>query len=83
MSFPVRAKPSTSQMRRGRLPEASCRHVRVDGLERLSGRNAYPSGITPSTIMSPTHHMVRSRTEIRLGVRAHNVPITNRAHAPL
>jgi transposase len=41
-------------MRRGRLPARSCRHARVDGPDRPSGRNASPSGITtPSTIMSP------------------------------
>jgi hypothetical protein len=40
-------------MRRGRLPYISCRHARVDGLERSSGRNASPSGITPSNILSP------------------------------
>jgi len=47
-----------------------------------SGRNAYPSGITPSTIMSPTRRTKGSRTEIRLGARAHNTRITCRAHAP-
>jgi hypothetical protein len=29
-------------MRRGRLPASGCRHVRVDGLKTLSGRNASP-----------------------------------------
>ena len=56
----------------------------MDGLHRQSGRNASPSGITPSTIMSPirTQH-AGSRTEIRLGARAHTTdPTTNRAHAP-
>ena len=83
MSFPVRVKPSQSPMHRGRLPALSCRHPRVDGPERPSGRNAYPhSGITPSTIMSPARHTAGSRTEIRLGARAHNTRITNRAHSP-
>jgi len=42
-------------MHRGRLPTLCCRHVRVDGLQRPSGRNASPCGSnTPSTIMSPT-----------------------------
>ena len=54
MTLPVRAKPFVTQMRRGRLHARSCRHVRVDGPYRPSGRNASPSGITPSTIMSPT-----------------------------
>jgi hypothetical protein len=71
----VRAKPSPSPMRRGRLPTSSCRHDHVDGLERQSGRNASPSGVTPSTIMSPTRPTAGSRTEIRLGARAHTPPI--------
>ena len=51
----VRAQPSLNPMHRGRLPAiVDCRHACVDGLQRLSGRNAYPSGITRSTIMSPT-----------------------------
>jgi transposase len=79
MSFPVRAKPSHSPMRRGRLPACSCRHSRVDGPERPSGRNASPSGITQSTILSPTPK-TGSRTEIRPGARAHTT--TNRPHAP-
>lgn len=83
MNFPVRVKPSQSPMRRGRLPACSRRHPRVDGPERPSGRNAYPhSGITPSTIMSPARHTAGSWTEIRLGARAHNTPITNHAHSP-
>jgi hypothetical protein len=83
MSFPVRAKPFVTPMRRGRLPTGSCRHVRVDGLERPSGRNASPSGITPSNIMSPAPEPTRgSRTEVRLGARAHNTRTTNHAHAP-
>ena len=83
MTFPVRAKPFVTQMRRGRLPAASCRHAHVDGPERPSGRNASPSGITPSNIMSPTPEPTRgSRTEVRLGARAHNTRTINRAHAP-
>ena len=75
MSFPVRAKPFVTQMRRGRLPAASCRHARVDGPERPSGRNASPSGITPSNIMSPAPEPTRgSWTEVRLGARAHTHP---------
>ena len=83
MSFPVRAQPFVTQMRRGRLPAASCRHHQVDGPERPSGRNAYPGGITPSNIMSPIPEPTRgSRTEVRLGARAHTTRTLDRAHAP-
>ncbi len=82
MTFLVRAKPFVTQMRRGRLPACSCRHVRVDGLQRLSGRNASPSGITPSNIMSPAPEPTRgSWTEVRLGARAHMTRTINRARA--
>ena len=37
--------PSLTPMRRGQLHARSCRHDHVDGLHRLSGRNASPSGI--------------------------------------
>jgi len=77
----VRAKPSLTPMHRGRLPATCCRHHQVGGLERLSGRNASPSGITPSTIMSPARKD-GSWTEISLGARAHTTSTTNRAHAP-
>jgi hypothetical protein len=83
MSFPVRAKPFVKQMRRGRLPECSRRHRLVDGPERPSGRNASPSGITPSNIMSPAPEPTRgSRTEVRLGARAHTTHTLDRAHGP-
>jgi hypothetical protein len=82
MTFQVRAKPSSSQMRRGQLPAGPCRHARVDGPERPSGRNASPSGITPSNIMSPARSQPRSWTEVRLGARAHKIRTTNHAHAP-
>jgi hypothetical protein len=82
MNFPVRAKPLVTPMRRGRLPAFSCRHASVDRLERLSGRNASPSGITPSNIMSPARNQPGSWTEVRLGARAHNIHPINRAHAP-
>jgi hypothetical protein len=82
MTFPVRAKPFVTQMRRGQLPTFCCRHARVDGLERLSGRKASPSGITPSNIMSPARTQPGSRTEVSLGARAHNTRTANRAHAP-
>jgi hypothetical protein len=83
MSLSVRAKPFVNQMRRGRLPAVSCRHVHVDGPERPSGRTASPSGITRSNIMSPAPEPTRgSWTEVRLGDRAHTTRTTNRAHAP-
>ena len=82
MTFPVRAQPSLTPMRRGRLPAGSCRHLQVDGPERPSGRNASPSGITPSNIMSPARSQPGSWTEVRLGARAHNTHTTYRAHAP-
>ena len=83
MTFPVRAQPFVNQMRRGRLPAVSCRHHQVDGPERPSGRNASPSGITPSNIMSPAPEPTRgSRTEVRPGARAHTTRTVDRAHAP-
>jgi hypothetical protein len=82
MSSSVRAKPFVKPMHRGQFPAVSCRHARVDGPERQSGRNAYPSGVTPSTIMSPAGRTAGSRTEIRLGARARNTRTINRAHAP-
>src|ERR1019366_3235362 len=83
MTLPVRAKPLTP-MRRGRLPACSCRHQPVDGLHRQSGRNASPSGTTPSTIMSPIQPQhPGSRTKIRLGARAHEHPrLPTRNHSP-
>jgi hypothetical protein len=82
MTFPARAKPSQSQMRRGQLLPGSCRHHLVDGPERPSGRNASPSGITPSHIMSPAPEPTRgSWTEVRLGVRARNTLTADRARA--
>jgi hypothetical protein len=82
MSSSVRAKPFIKPMHRGRLPASSSRHAHVDGPERQSGRNASPSGVTPSTIMSPARRTAGSRTEIRLGARAHTTRSANRAHAP-
>ena len=79
----MRATPLITQMRRGQLPPTPCRDVRVDGLERPSGRNASPSGITPSNIMSPTREPTPgSRTEVRLGARAHTTRTANHANAP-
>jgi hypothetical protein len=82
MTTSLCALPSLTPMPRGRLPALSCRHDQVDGLHRPSGRNASPSGITPSTIMSPTRKPAGSWTEIRLGARAHTTRTANRPHAP-
>ena len=82
MTLPVRAKPFVNQMRRGRLPAGSCRHHQVDGPERPSGRNASPSGITPSNIMSPARNQPESRTEVSPGARAHTNRPIGRANAP-
>ena len=82
MTTSLCALPSLTPMHRGRLPARSCRHDHVDGLHRPSGRNASPSGITPSNIMSPARSQPGSWTEVRLGARAHNTRSSNRAHAP-
>ena len=79
----MRAQPFITQMRRGRLPAGSRRRHLADGPERPSGRNASPSGITPSHIMSPAPEPTRGlRTEVRLGARAHTTRTSNRPHAP-
>jgi transposase len=80
MTHGLRAQPSLTPMHRGRLPACSCRHDRVDGLHRPSGRTA--SRNTPSTIMSPLRSHPGTRTEIRLGVRARTTRTTHHAHAP-
>src|SRR5207247_5957109 len=77
----MRAQPLITPLHRGRRPTVSCRHARVDGPERPSGRNAV-CGITPATIMSPTRSHPGPRTEIRPGARAHHTPTNHRAHAP-
>jgi hypothetical protein len=83
MSFPVRAKPYVTQIAAAGSPQPPARHAHVDGPERPSGRNASPSGITPSNIMSPAAEPTRrSWTEVRLGARAHTTCTINRAHAP-
>src|SRR5512132_906517 len=69
-------------MRRGQLPAYCCRNPRVDGPERTSGRNSYPSGITPSTIMSPTRSQPGPWTEVSPGARAHT-PADSASTAPV
>jgi hypothetical protein len=80
----MRAQPLITPMHRGRLPACSCRHPLpgVDGPERPSGRTALPSGVTPSTIMSPAPSHPGPRTEIRPGARAH-APTPSAATAPV
>src|SRR5436309_4920516 len=78
----MRAQPSLTPMHRGRLPAVPCRHARVDGPERPSGRNAI-CGITPSTIMSPTRSQPGPWTEIRPGARAHAPLSDSAATAPV
>ena len=83
MTFSVRAKSFVTQIAAAGSPQPPARHAHVDGPERPSGRNASPSGITPSNIMSPAPEPTRgSRTEVRPGARAHNACPINRAHAP-
>jgi len=48
-------------MHRGRLPTDCCRHVRVDGPQRPSGRNAYPAGTTPH---QPSCHRPGSQPQV-------------------
>jgi transposase len=60
MSFLVRAMPPPQPMHRGPLPAFRCRHVRVDGLQRPSGRLALPPSGNPITIISPA----RSQPEV-------------------
>ena len=84
MTFPVRAQPFVNQMRLTvKLLAGSCRHGLLgDGPERPSGRNASPSGITPSNIMSPAPEPTRgSRTEVRLGARGYATRTVDRARA--
>jgi hypothetical protein len=80
----VRAELFVTQMRRGQLHARSCRHARevVDDPYRPSGRNAFPSGTIPPTIMSPARSRYGSWTEIRLSARAHTKRTTNQARAP-
>ena len=68
-------------MHRGRLPACRCRHHRVDGLQRPSGRTA-SRGNTPSPITSPARRTARPRTEISPGARAHQHPAPPAALTP-
>ena len=44
MTFPVRAKPFVTQMRRGRLPACSCRHTRWTALKDRAAATLPPAG---------------------------------------
>ena len=68
----MRADAPRQPMHRSQLPATCCRHVRVDGLQRPSGRTATSPSGNPITIMSPTPVAnPESRTEISMGTRAH------------
>ena len=71
MSCPRARTPPVTPMHRGQLPAFRCRHARVDGLQRLSGRTATSPSGNPITIMSPAREQPRSWTEISMGARAH------------
>ena len=82
MTSPVRAMPFVTQIAAAGSRQSPARHHQVDGPERQSGRNASPSGITPSNIMSPAPEPTRgSWTEVRLGARAHITRTVNHARA--
>ena len=85
MSIPRARTPHLKPMHRGQLPAFCCRHARVDGLQRPSGRPALPK-------REPHHHHVADRepprpwTEISMGARAHTnaiapAPAPRQAHS--
>ena len=82
MNSSARAKPFVTRCAAAGSRQTPAATTLVDGPERPSGRNASPSGITPSNIMSPAPEPTRgSWTEIRLGARAHKTrPATARTH---
>ena len=76
MTFSRVRTPPVTPMHRGPLPAFCCRHVRVDGLQRLSGRTALPpAGTTPHSPSCRRPATARSWTEISMGARAHTQPI--------
>jgi len=75
MSFPRARTPLLKPMHRSQLPALRCRHARVDGLQRLSGRLALPQAETPSPSCRRPGANPRSWTEISMGTRAHTTPI--------
>jgi hypothetical protein len=79
----ARVKRSPTPMRRGRVQKPCCRHAHtcVDRLERSSGRNASPSGITPSNILSPPGTNLGTRTEVSPGARAQRCRVQH-VHGP-
>jgi hypothetical protein len=82
MSFPVRAQPFVTPMRRGRLPACSRRHTHVDGPQKTERPQRFPERDHPIN-----HHVAGpaanpgSWTEVRLGARAHTNRTANRARA--
>ncbi len=66
---PVRAPARDQLMFCGPLPYGSCRHLRVDGLERPGGRSSL-TGSTRYAITSPDGSL-HPNTEIRPGARTH------------
>ena len=76
MSSIVRAQSSLTPMHRGQLPPVACRHARVDGLQRPSGRNAYPQRDHPINhhVAKPPHDRLADRDKAGRP-RAHNPSI--------
>jgi hypothetical protein len=67
----VRQRPR-QPMHRGQLPADCCRHARVEGPQRPSGRTHLPQREPhPITIMSPARSQPGSWTKISMGARAH------------
>jgi hypothetical protein len=60
-------------MRHSELRSIDPAHVRVDGLKRMSGRDAFPCGVTRYTIMSLIRQPSGSRTEECPGADAHTI----------
>jgi hypothetical protein len=81
MSISSCASAPPQPMHRGQLPTDCCRHARVDGPQRPSGRTAhFPQREPhPITIMSPALSQPGSWTKISMGARAHtNADSANR-----
>ncbi len=76
---------SCRPMHRGRLPALRCRHVRVDGLQRLSGRNCFTQREQhphqPSCRCRGSNPRSRDR-DLLFHARAHTVPQRQHRHRP-
>ena len=84
MNSPARAKPSITQMRRGRLPTTAAATLTRGRPRKIERPQRFPQRDHPIK-----HHVADpeanpwSRTEVSPGARAHNnTTHTNRAHAP-